>query len=312
MGDGREDLQAGLSATFTRVVCNRVTTPRNVLSMSPASGPARPRHMAGAGPHAERTRWGGRRQATRRPVFDVEAAFEPDFDFEALFADDDASPVEDPPRVRVARHRVAFAVSVTLAALPLLALDNFTATADTPPATTVPDVIETVKARLEPPDRLATSHVSQATITVASIATYDAAPTVAPPATDPPTTTTTTEATTTTSTTQAVAEVAVVAATTTTTDAPPPTTQPLKSPDPSSDATWDELAECETSGNWSANTGNGYYGGLQFAASTWRSVGGTGLPHQHSRATQIEKGKQLQAERGWTPWPTCARKLGWT
>jgi hypothetical protein len=80
--------------------------------------------------------------------------------------------------------------------------------------------------------------------------------------------------------------------------------------DPSSYATWDALAECESGGNWSINTGNGYYGGLQFSASSWRSVGGTGLPHEHSRETQILMGQRLQARSGWGSWPSCASKLG--
>ena len=46
---------------------------------------------------------------------------------------------------------------------------------------------------------------------------------------------------------------------------------------------WDRVAACESGGNWSINTGNGYYGGLQFSAATWHSVGGPGLPHEHSR-----------------------------
>ncbi len=76
------------------------------------------------------------------------------------------------------------------------------------------------------------------------------------------------------------------------------------------DAVWDRLAKCESGGNWSINTGNGYYGGLQFSAGTWRSVGGTGLPHQHSREEQIKRGKILQARAGWGQWPSCTRKLG--
>jgi Transglycosylase-like domain len=80
--------------------------------------------------------------------------------------------------------------------------------------------------------------------------------------------------------------------------------------DPSSYATWDALAECESGGNWYINTGNGYYGGLQFSASSWRSVGGTGLPHEHSRETQILMGQRLQARSGWGSWPSCASKLG--
>lgn len=73
---------------------------------------------------------------------------------------------------------------------------------------------------------------------------------------------------------------------------------------------WDRLAQCESGGNWSINTGNGFYGGLQFTASTWRAMGGTGLPHQHSRETQIAVAKKLQARAGWGQWPACTSKLG--
>ena len=73
---------------------------------------------------------------------------------------------------------------------------------------------------------------------------------------------------------------------------------------------WDRLAQCESGGNWAINTGNGYYGGLQFSASTWRAVGGTGLPHQHSREEQIKRGQILQARSGWGQWPHCASRLG--
>jgi hypothetical protein len=73
---------------------------------------------------------------------------------------------------------------------------------------------------------------------------------------------------------------------------------------------WDRLAECESGGNWAINTGNGYYGGLQFSLSSWRAVGGTGYPHQASRETQIAMGERLRAEQGWAAWPACSRKLG--
>ena len=73
---------------------------------------------------------------------------------------------------------------------------------------------------------------------------------------------------------------------------------------------WDRLAQCESGGNWSLSTGNGYYGGLQFSASTWRAVGGSGLPHQHSRAEQIKRGQILQARSGWGQWPHCSSRLG--
>ncbi|HUS21220.1 MAG TPA: ubiquitin-like domain-containing protein [Aeromicrobium sp.] len=65
---------------------------------------------------------------------------------------------------------------------------------------------------------------------------------------------------------------------------------------------WDKIAACESGGNWHINTGNGYYGGLQFSAATWHSVGGTGLPSDHSREVQIKFAKILQARSGWGQW----------
>ena len=59
------------------------------------------------------------------------------------------------------------------------------------------------------------------------------------------------------------------------------------------------------------NSGNGYYGGLQFSLSTWRNVGGAGYPHQASKAEQIKRGQILQARAGWGQWPHCARQLGY-
>ena len=73
---------------------------------------------------------------------------------------------------------------------------------------------------------------------------------------------------------------------------------------------WTQLAACESGGNWAANTGNGYYGGLQFSLSSWQAVGGSGYPHQASAATQIEMGQRLQAAQGWGAWPGCAAELG--
>ncbi len=77
-----------------------------------------------------------------------------------------------------------------------------------------------------------------------------------------------------------------------------------------SGSVWDKLAECESGGNWSINTGNGYYGGLQFSLSTWRAYGGSGYPHQASREEQIRIAKKLQAAAGWGSWPACSSKLG--
>lgn len=68
------------------------------------------------------------------------------------------------------------------------------------------------------------------------------------------------------------------------------------------DSVWDKIAQCESGGNWHINTGNGYYGGLQFSAATWHSVGGPGLPHENSREVQIKYAKILQARSGWGQW----------
>jgi Transglycosylase-like domain len=75
-------------------------------------------------------------------------------------------------------------------------------------------------------------------------------------------------------------------------------------------ANWDKVAACETGGDWNINTGNVYYGGLQFNASTWRDYGGQGLPHQASKATQIAIGEKVLAKQGWDAWPVCSRKAG--
>ena len=75
-----------------------------------------------------------------------------------------------------------------------------------------------------------------------------------------------------------------------------------KAPSVAGNSVWDKIAECESGGNWSINTGNGYYGGLQFSAATWRSVGGPGLPHQQSREVQIKYAKILQQRSGWGQW----------
>jgi uncharacterized protein YabE (DUF348 family) len=68
------------------------------------------------------------------------------------------------------------------------------------------------------------------------------------------------------------------------------------------DSVWDKIAQCESGGNWKINTGNGYYGGLQFSAATWKSLGAPGLPHQASREVQIKYAKMLQARSGWGQW----------
>lgn len=77
-----------------------------------------------------------------------------------------------------------------------------------------------------------------------------------------------------------------------------------------SEEVWDRLAQCESSGNWSINTGNGFSGGLQFTPSTWRAFGGTGSAHQASREQQIAVAERVLAGQGWNAWPSCSRKLG--
>jgi len=77
-----------------------------------------------------------------------------------------------------------------------------------------------------------------------------------------------------------------------------------------SGSVWDKLAKCESGGNWSINTGNGFYGGLQFSLGTWRAYGGTGMPNKASREQQIAIAKKIQAKQGWGAWPACSSKLG--
>ena len=74
---------------------------------------------------------------------------------------------------------------------------------------------------------------------------------------------------------------------------------------------WDRLAQCESGGNWAANTGNGYYGGLQFNLGTWQSYGGSGLPSNASRETQIAIATKVRnASGGYGAWPACSASLG--
>ena len=74
---------------------------------------------------------------------------------------------------------------------------------------------------------------------------------------------------------------------------------------------WDAVAQCESGGNWAANTGNGYYGGLQFNLGTWQAYGGTGLPSNNSREVQIAVATRLRnASGGYGAWPHCSAALG--
>ncbi|MGY2084815.1 LysM peptidoglycan-binding domain-containing protein [Blastococcus sp. SYSU DS0539] len=79
--------------------------------------------------------------------------------------------------------------------------------------------------------------------------------------------------------------------------------------------TWDRLAQCESSGDWAINTGNGYYGGLQFFPSTWAGFGGTEFAPRADLATreqQIAIAEKTLAVQGWGAWPACSAKLGLT
>lgn len=71
---------------------------------------------------------------------------------------------------------------------------------------------------------------------------------------------------------------------------------------------WEAIAKCESGGNWSANTGNGDYGGLQITASTWDANGGVGLPSQASPEEQIAVAKRIMATQGPGAWPTCSSR----
>lgn len=71
------------------------------------------------------------------------------------------------------------------------------------------------------------------------------------------------------------------------------------------DSEWDTVASCESSGNWAINTGNGYYGGLQFSPGTWSSNGGSGMPHQASREEQIRVAENVLRTQGIGAWPSC-------
>lgn len=72
---------------------------------------------------------------------------------------------------------------------------------------------------------------------------------------------------------------------------------------------WDAVAECESGGNWSTNTGNGFSGGLQFTPSTWAAYGGTGSPENASKAEQIAVAERVLEGQGPGAWPVCGQYL---
>jgi resuscitation-promoting factor RpfA len=78
---------------------------------------------------------------------------------------------------------------------------------------------------------------------------------------------------------------------------------------------WDRVAKCESGGNWKINTGNGFYGGVQFAAGTWKAYGGkmyASQAHLATKAEQIAIARRVLAGHGPGAWPTCSRRAGLT
>ncbi len=92
-------------------------------------------------------------------------------------------------------------------------------------------------------------------------------------------------------------------------DRPAPEPAPTTSNYAGGSSAWDRIAACESGGNWAANTGNGYYGGLQFNLGTWQAYGGSGRPDQNSREAQIAVAERVAAaEGGYGAWPVCGAR----
>jgi hypothetical protein len=87
-------------------------------------------------------------------------------------------------------------------------------------------------------------------------------------------------------------------------------TSPTGVADAAQTPNWDAIAQCESGGNWQANTGNGEYGGLQFKPGTWARYGGVGNPAAASREQQIAVANRVFAEEGVEPWPKCGANSG--
>ncbi len=75
---------------------------------------------------------------------------------------------------------------------------------------------------------------------------------------------------------------------------------------------WDRIAWCESRRTWDVDTGNGYFGGLQFALGSWQWVGGTGNPAHATKEEQIYRANLLWQAQGWNGWPGCKKYFGWT
>jgi hypothetical protein len=88
---------------------------------------------------------------------------------------------------------------------------------------------------------------------------------------------------------------------------------PASSANAASDRVWNRLAQCESGGRWHINTGNGYYGGLQFSGSTWRGFGGgkfARLAHRATKGEQIRVAERVRRAQGWGAWPACSERIG--
>lgn len=85
----------------------------------------------------------------------------------------------------------------------------------------------------------------------------------------------------------------------------------LATPIADAEPNWDAMAQCESGGNWAANTGNGFYGGLQFTPATWAANGGVGSPAAASREEQIRVARNVMATQGPAAWPVCGGPIGW-
>ncbi|MGV9796588.1 transglycosylase family protein [Mycobacterium sp. NPDC003449] len=84
----------------------------------------------------------------------------------------------------------------------------------------------------------------------------------------------------------------------------------LQVPSAGAEPNWDAMAQCESGGNWAADTGNGFYGGLQFTPATWAANGGMGSPAMAPREEQIRVARNVLQTQGLGAWPVCGGPVG--
>ena len=182
--------------------------------------------------------------------------------------------------VEVAGFSAAVAETTTTAAPPTTSRAPATTrpratTTTAPPVTTVPSTTSAPPTSVPPTTTAPPATAPPTTAPPATAPPTTAPPTTAPPTTGPPTT------------------------------SPPGQTifgQPYQATWPALDM-WERLSICESGGNWAINTGNGYYGGLQFSLGSWQWVGGQGSPADASREEQIYRANLLWEKQGWGGWP---------